>query len=116
MKENLDEKKAKREQVKPPKSLRHGSEEQARFINIRKPPPRKGDKGNEQAKHLQHNLWIFFRSLKWDPGAKDANGISWIELLALAERKGVKIEETIKGKQHSKDFAQKKTSSNFSTI
>ena len=51
----------------------------------------------------------FLRSLKWDPGAKDANGISWIELLALAERNGVKIEETIKGKEkNSKAFAQQK--------
>ena len=76
--------------MKPPATLKYGKEEQARHMNIRKPPLRKEDRHNAKAREAQTNRWIFLRSMKWQPGNENGNGISWIELLALAGRKGIK--------------------------
>ncbi len=98
MKESPDDRKEECKKVKPPNALRYGKEDKARYVNIRKPPPRKEDKDNARARQMQINLWIFLNNMKWDPATVVANGISWIELLALAERKEARMEENIKSR------------------
>jgi len=77
-------------------------------MNIGKPPLRKVNRHNAKARETQTNLWIFLRNMKWQPGNENENGIRWIELLALAEKKGIKMEEALKNKaKDKKAFAQK---------
>ena len=60
--------------VKPPKKIKYGDERNARHVYIRRPPQKEEGKAKAGrngvppcADDIREKLWIFLRSMKWDP-------------------------------------------------